>query len=90
MYKDSATLDNLVNETLVGNIGVNNTANFYASNISKYTGSSALPYFLDYIISNIGGYKDVNDWFTEYFGARNILAEFGVDKNPKILYRTHI
>ncbi len=87
MYKDSATLDNLVNETLVGNIGVNNTANFYASNISKYTGSSALPYFLDYIISNIGGYKDVNDWFTEYFGARNILAEFGVDKNPKILYR---
>mgnify|MGYP006990339370 CR=1 FL=1 len=33
------------------------------------------------------GFITSNDWFTEYFGARNILAEFGVDKNPKILYR---
>lgn len=87
MFKDNNTLDYLVNEVLVGNIGVNSTDSFFKSNIGKYTGSSELKYFLDYIITNIGGYSDVNDWFTEYFGARNILAEFGVDKNPEILYR---
>ena len=87
MFKDISTLDRLVNEVFVGNIGVNVTDSFFKSNISKYTGSSELKYFLDYIITNIGGYADVNDWFTEYFGARNILAEFGVDKNPDILYR---
>ncbi len=87
MFKDTNTLDNFVNEVLVGNLGVNVTDSFFKSNISKYTSSSELKYFLDYIITNFGGYDDVNDWFTEYFGARNILAEFGVDKNPDILYR---
>ncbi len=87
MFKDTNTLDNFVNEVLIGNLGVNVTDSFFKSNISKYTSSSELKYFLDYIITNIGGYDDVNDWFTEYFGARNILAEFGVDKNPAILYR---
>ena len=72
---------------LIGNLGVNVTDSFFKSNISKYTSSSELKYFLDYIITNFGGYDDVNDWFTEYFGTRNILAEFGVDKNPDILYR---
>ncbi len=87
MFKDTNTLDNIVNEVLVGNLGVNVTDSFFKSNIAKYTASSELKYFLDYIITNIGGYSDVNDWFTEYFSARNILAEFGVDKNPNILYR---
>ena len=87
MFKDTNRLDNFVNEVLVGNLGVNVTDSFFKSNIAKYTASSELKYFLDYIITNIGGYSDVNDWFTEYFGARNILSEFGVDKNPDILYR---
>ena len=87
MFKDTNTLDNFVNEVFIGNLGVNVTDGFFKSNISKYTSSSELKYFLDYIITNIGGYDDVNDWFTEYFGARNILSEFGVDKNPDILYR---
>lgn len=87
MFKGSNRFDNLINEVFVGNMGVNVTQNFFNSNIGKYTGSSDLRYFLDYIITNIGGYSDVNDWFTEYFGSRNILAEFGVDKNPEILYR---
>lgn len=87
MYSDSMTIDNLANETLVGSVATNNTHGFYNANLSKYTGSSALPYFLDYIISNIGGYEDVNDWFTEYFGTRNILSEISVDGRPDILYR---
>lgn len=87
MFKDSMTLDNVVNETLVGNIVPNNTAIFYINNLSKYTGSSTIQYFLDYVISRIGGYGDVNDWFTEYFGSRNFLAEFGVDNRPELLYR---
>ncbi len=87
MFNESCTLENLTNETLIGNINVNATDGFFKSNVGKYTGSSELKYFLDYIISKIGGYSDVNDWFTQYFGSRNILAEFGVDKNPDILYR---
>jgi len=86
-YKDTMTIDNLTNEVLTGNMGVNVTDSFFKTNLAKYTGSSDLRYFLDGIITNIGGYEDVNDWFTEYFGSRNILAEFGVDKNPDILYR---
>lgn len=87
MYSNSMTIDNLANETLVGSVATNNTHGFYNANLSKYTGSSALPYFLDYIISHIGGYEDVNDWFTEYFGTRNILSEISVDGRPDILYR---
>ncbi len=87
MYKPEMTIDNLVNETLSGNITPNNTGGFYRGNISKYTGSSRLEYFLDYIIKNIGGYTDTNDWFTEYFGTRNILSEVSVDNRPDILYR---
>jgi len=86
-YKDTMTIDNLTNEVLTGNMGVNVTDSFFKANLAKYTGSSELKYFLDGVITNIGGYEDVNDWFTEYFGSRNILAEFGVDKNPDILYR---
>lgn len=87
MFKDSMTLDNLVNETLVGDLVPNDTAVFYINNLSKYTGISSIQYFLDYVISRIGGYSDVNDWFTEYFGSRNFLAEFGVDNRPELLYR---
>ena len=87
MYKPEMTIDNLVNETLSGNITPNNTGAFYRGNISKYTGSSRLEYFLDYIIQNIGGYEDTNDWFTEYFGTRNILFEVSVDGRTDILYR---
>ena len=87
MYKPEMTIENLVNETLSGNIVPNNTGVFYNGNISKYTGSSNLGYFLDYIIKNIGEYEDVNDWFTEYFGSKNILAEVSVDDSPDILYR---
>ena len=87
MYSDTMTFYNVVREVLSGNMNPGNTNTFYANSLKKYTGSSTISYFLNYIITNIGGYEDVNDWFTEYFGARNILAEFGVDKNPDILYR---
>ncbi len=87
MYSDTMTFYNVVREVLSGNMNPGNTNTFYANSLKKYTGSSTISYFLNYIITNIGGYEDVNDWFTEYFGARNILAEFGVDKNPNILYR---
>lgn len=87
MFKESNTLDKIVKEVKVGNIAVGATDGFYRTNVAKYTGSSTIQYFMDYIISNIGGYSDVNDWFTEYFGSRNFLAEFGVDDRPELLYR---
>ena len=87
MYNDSMTIDNLTNEVLTGNMNVNATDGFFKSSLSKYTGSSELKYYLDGVIKNVGGYEDLNDWFTEYFGARNILGEFGVDGRDDILYR---
>lgn len=87
MFKEDNSLDHIVDEVLVGNIAVGATDGFFNSNVAKYTGSSRLQYFLDYLITNIGGYEDVNDWFTEYFGSRNFLAEFGVDNRPELLYR---
>ena len=87
MFSKAMTIDNLVNEVLSGNIATNNTAGFYNNNISKYTGSSNLGYFLDFIINKIGGYEDVNDWFTEFFPTKGILAEITVDDRPDLQYR---
>lgn len=87
MYNDSMTIDNLTEEVLTGNIGTNVTANFFASSLSKYTGSSALTYYLDGVIKNIGGYEDVNDWFTEYFPTIGILSEIPVENHPEVMYR---
>jgi len=87
MYSDLMTLDNLTNEVFSGNIAIGSTSTFYVNNLSKYTGSSNVGYFLDYIIKNIGGYEDIDDWFTEYFGARNILTEVSVDNRPEMKYR---
>lgn len=87
MYSNPMTFYNVVNEVFVGNLNPGGTDGFYTSCLKKYTGSSTVGYFLNYIIANIGGYEDVNDWFTEYFGARNILAEVSVDHLPEIGYR---
>ena len=87
MYSETMTLYNVVNEVFVGNLNPGGTDGFYSTCLRKYTGSSTIGYFLDYIIKNIGGYEDIDDWFTEYFGARNLLAEFGVDSKPEVLYR---
>lgn len=87
MYSDSMNYYNVIKETFVGNLVPGNTDAFYNSCLKKYTGSSSVGYFLDYIIANIGGYENVDDWFTEYFGSRNILAEVAVDNKPEILYR---
>lgn len=87
MYSDTMTLYNVVNEVFIGNINPAGTDGFYINCLKKYTGSSTVGYFLDYIISNIGGYENVDDWFTEYFGTRNILSEISVDDRPDILYR---
>ena len=87
MYSDTMTLYNVVNEVFVGNLNPGGTDGFYSTCLRKYTGSSTIGYFLDYIIKNIGGYEVIDDWFTEYFGARNLLAEFGVDSKPEVLYR---
>ncbi len=87
MYSDLMTYYNVVKETFVGNLVPGNTDAFYNTCLKKYTGSSSVGYFLDYIIANIGGYENVDDWFTEYFGGRNILSEISVDNRPDILYR---
>lgn len=87
MYKDSMTIDNLTNEVLNGNLGTNATHTFFANSLSKYTGSSALTYYLDGVIRNIGGYDDINDWFTEHFSSIGILSEIPVENHPEVKYR---
>ena len=87
MYSNSMTFYNVLNEVLVGNLNPGGTDGFYKSCLKKYTGSSTIGYFLDYIIAKIGGYENIDDWFTEYFGSRNILVEVAVDNQPEILYR---
>ncbi len=87
MYKDSMTIDNLTEEVLTGNLGTNATHTFFANSLSKYTGSSALTYYLDGVIRNIGGYEDINDWFTEHFSSIGILAEIPVENHPEVKYR---
>lgn len=87
MYKDSMTIDNLTEEVLTGNLGTNATHTFFANSLSKYTGSSALTYYLDGVIRNIGGYDDINDWFTEHFSSIGILAEVPVENHPEVMYR---
>lgn len=87
MYSDTMTFYNVVKEVFGGNLIPGNTDQFYNNSLRKYTGSSSIGYFLDGVISNIGGYENVDDWFTEYFGGRNILSEISVDNNPNMLYR---
>ncbi|MCI8394371.1 MAG: hypothetical protein HFH86_02680 [Bacilli bacterium] len=87
MYKDSMTIDNLTEEVLTGNLGTNATHTFFANSLSKYTGSSALTYYLDGVIKNIGGYEDINDWFTEHFSSIGILSEIPVENHPEVKYR---
>ena len=87
MYKDSMTIDNLTEEVLTGNLRTNATHTFFANSLSKYTGSSALTYYLDGVIRNIGGYEDINDWFTEHFSSIGILAEIPVENHPEVKYR---
>ena len=87
MYSDTMTFYNVVKEVLGGNLNPGNTDQFYNNSLKKYTGSSSIGYFLDGVISKIGGYENVDDWFTEYFGGRNILSEISVDNRPDILYR---
>lgn len=87
MYKDTMTLDNMMEEVLTGNIGTNVTHTFYANNIRKYTDSANLGLFLDNIIANIGGYEDINDWFTEHFSSIGILSEIPVTNHPEVMYR---
>ena len=87
MYKDSMTLDRMVEEVLIGNLNTNSTHTFYSNSIRKYTDSANLGLFLDNIIANIGGYEDINDWFTEYFSSIGILAEIPVESHPEVKYR---
>lgn len=87
LYKDSMTIDNLTEEVLTGNIGTNATHTFYVNNIRKYTDSANLGLFLDNIIANIGGYDDINDWFTEHFSSIGILSEIPVESHPEVKYR---
>ena len=87
MYKETMTIDNLTNEVLTGNLGTNATHTFYTNSIKKYTDNANLGLFLDNIISNIGGYDDINDWFTEHFSSIGILAEIPVENHPEVKYR---
>lgn len=87
MFNTSLTFEKMTSEVLSGDLATNRTQNFYAGNISKYTGISNLGAFLDNIITNVGGYADVNDWFTEWYGSRQILSEISIDTRPDLQYR---
>jgi len=86
MFNSSMTLENLVNDVLTGNLATNSTHTFYGQKISKYaTGKSDIGSFLDSIIANVGGYKDVNDWFTNNY--KGIVYEIEAVDHPDVEYR---
>lgn len=87
IYKNSMTIDNMTNEVLTGSMATNTTSAFYANNIKKYTDAANLGLFLDEIIKNIGGYEDINDWFTEHFTKIGLLSEIPVENHPEVKYR---
>ena len=86
MFSNSMTLDNLVNDVFTGNISTNATHTFYKSKISKYaTGKADIGSFLDVLITNIGGYDDVNDWFTNNY--QGLVYELPAEGHPDVEYR---
>lgn len=87
MYQDSMTLDSLINDVLTGNLSTNATNTFYVNSLKKYTTSANIGAFLDNIIAGIGGYEDVNDWFTEHFSKIGILSEISLESHPEVKYR---
>jgi len=86
-FNKTMTLENVINEVFVGNIGYSATDAFFKNQLQKYTGSSTIIYFLEGIMTKFGGYTDVNDWFTEYMGERQALLELKIDKYPELEYR---
>ena len=75
----------MVDEVLMGNRATGSTQTFYANNISKYTGHNNIGKFLDYIITIIGEYQDVNDWLTQNY--QGIVYEINVDGRVDVEYR---
>lgn len=86
LFSKNMKLDTMVNEVLLGNnIQTGSTQTFYANNIAKYSGLSNIGIFIDYFITTIGEYKDVNDWLTQNY--QGIVHEVNIDNRPDIEYR---
>lgn len=92
LFSDNMNIENLSNDVMTTGTtsGFTNrhtayTAIFYANNIAKYTGKTDIGQFLDYIISTIAGYEDVNDWFTENY--KGIIKELPARNHPDVEYR---
>ncbi|MCI9016461.1 MAG: hypothetical protein HFJ53_04800, partial [Clostridia bacterium] len=87
LFDNNMTTMNMIDEVIKqnSNRNTNSTHNFYSSNISKYTRKSNIGSFLDYIISTIGGYTNVNDWFTQNY--QGVVKEIPVENKPEVEYR---
>lgn len=92
LFSDNMNIENLSNDVMTTGTtsGFTNrhtayTAVFYINSIAKYTGKTDIGQFLDYIISTIAGYEDVNDWFTENY--KGIIKELPARNHPDVEYR---
>lgn len=92
LFTDDMNIENLSNEVMTTGTtsGFTNrhtayTAVFYINNLAKYTKKTDIGQFLDYIISTIGGFEDVNDWFTENY--KGIVKELPARNHPDVEYR---
>lgn len=85
IFNNTMKVDAMVDEVLSGNRATASTQTFYANSIRKYTGYNNIGSFLDYIITTIGEYQDVDDWFTQNY--QGIVYEINVDNRPDIEYR---
>lgn len=90
LFADNMSIEKLSEElmsTTSAIRAVSQAHTFYLSNISKYTGKQNVGEFLDYIITTVGGYEDVNDWFTENY--QGIVKEVPARNHPEVEYRAY-
>lgn len=85
LFNSSMNVDKMTDEVFTGNRTTGSTQVFYANSISKYTKLNNIGVFLDYLITTIGGYQNVNDWFTQNY--QGIVSEIKIDKREDIEYR---
>lgn len=92
LFANNMNIENLSNEVMTTGSSrgysyrtTSYTNVFYENNIAKYTKKANIGEFLDYIISTVGGFEDVNDWFTQNFTG--ILKEIPAKNHPDVEYR---
>lgn len=79
----------MTNEVLATNANRNTNAahTFYSSKIANYTNKTNIGSFIDYFIKTVGGYEDVNDWFSQNYQGLVLEVQAKGYENSNIEYR---